>query len=441
MLMFCPLMAPAPANAAPIPHFNNGQVLASTRDHVNRLHVLWVEQSAANQFRLLYQLQTLSGSPIGPAVLIQESQHRLRRPHLMFDAREGVIHALWQERFAKSAGARNAEGTWVHYARLSSGQEGPAVLRQAILNKRPLAQHPDLAVDRHGAAYAVWEEDADAIRLAKIVGDRPVESTQIATRLSRRGQGFPALTIDDQGDLHLAWSAVTPIGTQQIVYVSLSHHDFNAGRLAAMHAVYTAGSPTDQPKQIRIDDRTGRITIQWKNQRQQGALGRLAASANSVSFTTGPGSPGLVEQLVVSDTFVAPAAAANHATMPVAVTGKRLSVKPVPMMAMAPMASDDGPMSARVSRHSDAIGKLKLARLLAFTSWTGAPPAGKVAVLFSSPARSGDSISSVSRPSGFLQSTFPRSDPSMWSRRSGSNVMRHGSSMGSSLMRFNRSTI
>jgi hypothetical protein len=376
LFVLCPLMAPAPAGAAPTSQFGNEQVFTSVRDQAGRLHVLWVEQQTPERFRLLYQLQTLSGSPLAPVLLIQESQSRLRRPHIMIDANEGTVHALWQERFAKGAGARNTEGTWVHYARLSSGGQGASILRQAILNQRPLAQHPDLGVDRRGIAYAMWEEGKETLLLAKVQDDRPVVYRRIATDFGKNGHGYPTLAVDGRGDLHLAWSAVTPTGTQQIVYAVMARHDFSAARLVALQAVYNGAAPFSQPKQIRVEERTGRVTIHWKTQHREGPLGRLAASARSVSFTT---DRGVVERVVVHDTFLAPTAGSAPSTLFLAVAaGKSPVIRPSAVSTLLATVHDDGSAASCLSRHAEGIDKLLLARLLAFTSWSGAPPAAGV---------------------------------------------------------------
>jgi hypothetical protein len=397
-----PLITPAPASAAPARQFSNEQVFASVRDQAGRLHVLWVEQQSPERFLLLYQLQTLSGSPLAPALLIQESRSRLRRPHVMIDADGGAVHALWQERFAKEAGARNAEGTWVHYARLSSGGQGASILRQEILNQRPLAQHPDLGVDRQGIAYAMWEEGRKTLLLARVQDNRPVTYRRIATDFGRNGHGYPALAVGGRGDLHLTWSAITPAGTQQIVYAAVSRRDFSSARLVAVEAVYTAASPSDQPKRIRVAEQTGRVTIHWKNQHREGPLGRLAASSGSVSFTTGRG---VAERIVVHDTVLAPAAAPAPSIQYLAVAGKAPVIRPSSAAVLLATVYDDGMTASRLARRAEGIDKRLMARLLAFTSWSGAPPAAGL-VRFSSPRSCSVSLFSqqLNRPVPLSQS-------------------------------------
>ena len=135
----CLAPLPAHAGAALLPSDSN--VRTVVRDRANHLHTVWVEESTGNRSRLMYQLQGLSGAPLTQGMVIRDSVNRIRRPHIRIDS-SGTVHLLWQERFAKTAGARRAQGTKVWYARLSMGKQGPYVVRQDILNQRQTAMHP-----------------------------------------------------------------------------------------------------------------------------------------------------------------------------------------------------------------------------------------------------------------------------------------------------------
>jgi hypothetical protein len=365
------LLCPITVLASPLPHSANEKIRATFFDRQSgQVHLLWIEQKSGDHSRLLYQRRTLDGLPLGPAMLIQESQSRLRRPHLVMDG-SGTLHALWQERFDKRHGARNAEGTWIHYARFTadSAQAG-SILRQDVLNHRPLAQHPDLGVDKRGIAYAIWEEGRDSLFIAKVQGNRTVAYRHMTTDFGKPGHGYPALAVDGRGDVHMTWSSVTSVGTQQILYASLSHHGFNDGRLVASRVVFSSESPSEQPKRIRVANGTDRVTIVWKNMRIEGPLGRLAASDNRISFTVGHSS---LKRVVVLDTFMTPTQSMWWSSAPAAVTGKPRMVKPSVVPTGLSAVPDEQPVYLKSSR-TMAIDKLKLARLLAFTSWTGAPP-------------------------------------------------------------------
>jgi hypothetical protein len=346
------------------------QTQATLHDQQNRLHRLWVDQTAADQFRLLYQVQSLSGTPLAPATLVHESASRIRRPHLAIDD-AGTLHLLWQERFAKGAGAKSREGTWVHYAQLASSDSGASLLRHEVLNQRPLAQHPDLSVDSRGVAYAIWEEDQNRLVLAKVSGPKqPVDYRWIAADFGKGGHGFPALTVDRRGDLHLAWSTVTSIGTQQIVYATLLHGAFDTARITTQ-PVYTTTRSADRPKQLRVAEQTGSVTIHWKNQRERGPLGRLVASTGSVIFTLKHGA--IIDRVTILDTMLTPSPTPRRSAMPLAVTAKAPPIEPAVIVAalLTPPWHIDVSTSAR---SDDSIGKLKLARLLAFSRWSSAPP-------------------------------------------------------------------
>jgi hypothetical protein len=359
------LCLPAVCFASQSLQLGDAQVRTIFRDQDNRLHVLWIEQQPGAHSRLLYQLTALSGSPLGPATIIQESTGRLRRPHLIRDANQ-TLHALWQERSAKAP-----EGTLVHYAQLLPSPQGPLISRHIILNRRWLAQHPDLGVDRRGIAYAVWEEGPRTLILAKVTGQQPVEYRQITTDFGGSGHGYPVLAVDRHGDLHLAWSAITTAGTQQTLYASLSSQAFNTARLSGQ-VVHTSSVPVDQPKQIRVADQTGQVTIRWMNKHGQGPAGRLVASSGSVTFRRHGKT---ISHLTIRDSTLTASAEHWQPIMPLAVTSKPLLIQPaVSAAAVLPPAPRDVSRAA-VSRFDGSIAKLKLAWLLAFTSWSGAPPA------------------------------------------------------------------
>jgi hypothetical protein len=357
--------AVTPLTVAP----SDGQTRASVRDEANRLNVVWVEQTRAGTSRLLYQIRTLSGAPLTPSILIQESTGRLRRPHLAVDA-DHILHLLWQERFAKTAGARNPEGTWVHYARLAPTAQDVSIVQQRVLNQRPQALHPDFAVDARGSAYAVWEEGDHAIVIAKVAGHRqPVVYQRITSDFGKDGHGYPALAVDGRGKLHLAWSVRASSGQEQIVYAALALKTFGSARLSGQ-AVYTSALPGDQPKRIRVAEQTGLVTIHWKNKHGEGPLGRLVATTGSVTFIP---KSGVIDRVNVLDASLASAPEPWRAVMPLAVAGKPPLFRPAATATVqsAPPADQS---RLRLARFDDSITKLKLSHALAFSTWSGAPP-------------------------------------------------------------------
>ncbi len=373
---FCLLPTAASAATSSLP-LSDDQSRATLQAR-QQLHVAWVEQTNDQQSFLLYQRQDLSGRPLSPRTVIHQSASRIRRPHLAVDASERV-HLLWQERFAKEAGAKTSQGTWVHYAQLAPAAQGLTIVRQQVLNQRPNAMHPALAVDAQSIAYAVWEEGDNSVVLAKIVGhQRPVEFHTIAASFGKEGRGYPAVAVDRQGNVHLAWTNATSAGDSQIVYAMLAATDLG-GRQPIVGQPLHAGAPVvGQPKQITIDDTAGQVKISWQNRRAEGPLGRLAAlPVNSLTLRMKGSAARLATPWRVMDQHLASIPELPSFGELLAVTVK--PHRPASIYAvMARIAPQTDPVQPLLQRFDDAIEKLKLAQLLAFSNWSSAPPSATV---------------------------------------------------------------
>jgi hypothetical protein len=393
-LSLTPLTASAGSSLAS--SFSGNQTSSIVRDQTNHLQRVWVEESGDGGSRLLYQALPLSGSPDTPATLIHASANRIRRPHIAVDANQ-TVHLLWQERFAKGAGARNSEGTWVHYTRLVRGPHGVVVSRNELLNERPMAMHPYLAVDAHGVAYSVWEEGQDSIILARIPGHNAIERRRIATHFGKDVHGYPAVAIDRHGNLHVTWTGATDAQTTQIAYEMFqapgagAHRSLSALIESPKQALYRSAQPFNQPKTIGVDPATGRVVIAWRNQRERGPIGRLAAQ--TISMTVSPaGLLGPVhgnirhgnirhekvrwksaKTLSVLDANLTSQPSLVELALPVAAVGKPLVITAIRTAGGA--ASPPTTTSSTLHRFDDTVGKLHLLQLLKFSSWSGPPPA------------------------------------------------------------------
>ena len=377
MLLGLSCLLPSAALAdSPLP-LSDDQTRATVLEQ-QRLHVAWVEQTGNQHSSLFYQLQDLSGHPISPQVLIQESVARIRRPHVVVDASQR-IHLLWQERFAKEAGAKLPQGTWVHYAQLTSTAQGLAVVRQQqVLNQRPLAMHPALAIDAQGIAYVVWEEGETSVMLAKIVGrQRPVEFRKIAASFGKEGHGYPTVAIDRKGNLHLAWTNRAAAGTSQIVYTTLAAADLGGKRAILGQPLYATAPVVGQPKQIMMDEAAGRVRISWQNRRAEGPLGRLALPVNSLTLRVKGSAARLATPLRIFDTHLVPAPDQLALGEQVAVTVKPQPLRPAQTV-MVRVEPQGDQLKLLLQRFDNAIEKLKLAHLLAFSSWSSAPPSSMI---------------------------------------------------------------
>ena len=373
---FCLLPTAASAATSSLP-LSDDQSRATLQAR-QQLHVAWVEQTADQQSFLLYQLQDLSGRPLSPRTLIHQSDSRIRRPHLAVDASER-IHLLWQERFAKETGAKTSQGTWVHYAQLAPAAEGLTVIRRQVLNQRPNAMHPALAVDAQSIAYVVWEEGGNSVVLAKIVGrQRPVEFHKVSASFGKEGRGYPAVAVDRQGNLHLAWTNATNAGDSQIVYAMLVATDLGGRQPIVGQPLYTSAPVAGQPKQITIDDTAGQAKISWQNRRGEGPLGRLAAlPANNLTLrmkgsAARPATPWRVMDQHLSSV---PELPSFGELLAVTVKPHRPASVYEVMVRIAPQTD---PVQPLLQRFDDAIEKLKLAQLLAFSNWSSAPPSATV---------------------------------------------------------------
>jgi hypothetical protein len=318
-------------------------------------------------------MQEISGAPLTPVTVLHESAARLRRPHIAIDTSQ-VVHLLWQERFAKGAGARVPQGTWVHYARLTSrAQSQPTLLRQEVLNQRPMALHPDLAVDARGVAYSVWEEGGGAVVLTRIAGQsQPVEHRRITALFGKDRHGYPAVAVDQRGTLHVTWTASGNANRTQIIYATLPVSNWGTQQAVSQQPIYATAPVFGQPKRISVDDRTGQVTITWRNQRTQGQLGRMAASDNSITLKLA-GSSTARKLSRVLDTHLTPSPEGASFTVPVAVLGKPLMVAPPPGGTTRVTLPVDS-LNSAFHRFDGTVEKLQLAKLLAYSSWTGAPP-------------------------------------------------------------------
>ncbi|MBI3620653.1 MAG: hypothetical protein HY208_00495 [Nitrospirae bacterium] len=339
-----------------------------------------------NTSSLFYQSMTLSGSPDAPAILIHTSTNRIRRPHIAIDSNR-TVHLLWQERFTKGAGSRNSQGTWVHYARIAQGQHGPVVTREELLNDRPMAMHPYLAVDAQGVAYSAWEEGQDSVILARLAGNSALERRRIATHFGKDAHGYPAVAVDRRGNLHVTWTDAADPTATQIVYTTLQPQGTGARQpLSSLlespkQSLYRSVQVVSQPKTIGVDPSTGRVVIAWLNQRERGPIGRLAAQ--HVSVTLRPA--GLLASSIghtrwrsakvlrVLDSRLTAQPAFVEWAAPVAAVGKSMTLTVV--RTAVGVVSPPATSASTLHRFNGTVETLRRLQLLKFSSWSGPPPA------------------------------------------------------------------
>ncbi len=281
LLILIGLLIPAICSAETPLAQNNPQLRHAVQDNQGNLHILWVSEDGSLS-RLYYQVKDASGKSLTNPVLLTESSSRIRRPKVMIDGRN-VIHLLWQERFANGAGQRVAQGTTIHYAKLSLTPSGAVaiLIRPSILTndhgRRQAAMHPSLAVDEAGWAYVTWEEGRRNVVLTAIDPSGKIEQTrQISRRATETDHAEPAVAVDRRGNVHVVWTTQAGDKTQ-IVYKALRGH---GGRvLSKEKIVYTARGSFAQTKVVTFDNH-GNAKIAWVNQpgRQAGQRARWAMS-------------------------------------------------------------------------------------------------------------------------------------------------------------------
>ncbi len=371
---------PSETRALDITSLSNPQSAQVTADSSGRLHAVWIDQSGTEASVFYQAIDPFGSRSVGTASRIYESRldgSRLRRPRIVVGD-EGEIHLILQERFAKVSGARATEGTWVHYIRFRSSEipQGGSI-RHTVLNERPKALHPDLAVDRRGNAAVVWEEESDALVLIRIGSNGLLSSRHlIPVRNSTEGRAFPALAADRRGNIHLAWTE--PSGrADRMVYTVLDQKAFRP--LITQRTLHTVPSALGQRKSLSVDP-SGQVRLEWAAKKAEGPGSEIASDRHHLIIrAVSPASPAQsINPLMaggVSDLVDRHFHAALKLSSPPAdegLPGKRLEISPPARVKGVHLSfSSSGP-----ERMADGIEieKVLMRHLLEFSSWTGAPP-------------------------------------------------------------------
>ena len=384
ILVVAGFMVPASSSAISPLTLDAGRTVSAAREPSGHLHHLRVTEQDGHSY-LWYEtvdpLFTLRRQP----VLIATSTLRLRRPQVVVDAQQ-TVHILWQERFAKGASSKMGQGTWVHYAQLgvSAASSSIIVRRHIILNERPQAFHPDLAVDTQGTPYAVWEEKDGSIILATIpVQGHEIRLDHLATHIGPDHRGYPAIAVGPQGNVHLVWTNDVGRAAKEMVHSVLRKGDL--APVAAEQPIYsTSRHIFGQPKSLRINEQSGQLLVIWQDKMERGPL-RSSQSVRRLSLAPAPAARGAdgsqlweaARVTSITDQSLSERASRSTPADTVALLRKPLSFGPLPALAASSVASGSD-HSGRRLHGTTAIHRLLLERLLAFSSWSGAPPPGGV---------------------------------------------------------------
>jgi hypothetical protein len=316
--------------------------------------------------------------------------------------RQEEVHVLYQERFAKAAGARNTEGTWVHYVRFKAGEiEQGGRVRHVVLNDRPKAMHPDLAVDRHGNALVVWEEGTESLVLLKIKANGlPAERHLIKTGSGSVSRAFPAIAADWDGKIHLAWTDTSNSKIDRMVHTVLDSGLMRP--VTSPQTLYSVPSALGQRKVLTVES-SGRIRLAWTVKQAHGRLGEMNAdqhhlliqpgavtAAGRSSMTLAAGS---VTDLVDRHLHAVPVVSLNAGTE--AIVNKPPFILPPDHLTIREDRPERKPMPQAFL--TAGVEKRLKRQVLEFSSWSGAPPSGSV-IPSSGPALLRNSSSVQNRP-------------------------------------------
>lgn len=371
-------------------------------DSAGRLHTISSSEVAGKTALVYHVIDPFAAGGSSETILLRESMARIRRPQIVVDRRGGV-HVMWQERFAKVEGARDAQGTWVHYARFNNGQLAGG-LQHHVLNDRPQALHPNLSVDARGNAVVVWEEDA-ALVVSRIVSTGLVSVRRLAAEpksLDRRA--FPAVVTDRQGQIHLAWTDHSAGGPDQMVYTVLTAQTLEPR--FAHQTVQKISGVYAQRKALTLES-SGDVRLTWTDKLGPGRLAERS-DPNRVWIAAGGPSGAVIRTYGLADRhfhqespLIVPDAAVALPSRDPGLSGLRPSGVGD---ALRPSASE--PIAALFS---SAIEKELKREILAFASWSGPPPADAIVAPSSAAfSASAPSARDLSAHSNHPQSTFGR---------------------------------
>ncbi|HEY5648484.1 MAG TPA: hypothetical protein VIU33_03225 [Nitrospiria bacterium] len=410
------LTVPAASSAAnpSLLNLTNPQTSHSVVDAKGWIHSITIEPTAQGS-RILYQAidpLRLSGG-LEPAVLLHESDARIRRPQIAVDSAD-AIHFLWQEKFKRTSGNRKTEGTWVHYAKAHGFEAVSAgAVWHTVLNSRPKALHPNLSVGPKGSGLAVWEEQNGKLLVAEIFP----ETGSISRGVVEHGnpdsfaRAFPAAAVDEDGRMHLVWTQSSGVEEDEIVYSVVDRKRVHAPVLLK-RTIHSVPAALGQRKMLAFNSNGG-LDLLWETKRAEGPFAAASSHKNRLSLDIAlwlaegtrmwaASGPGLVRDIAESHLDGNPETWAGP--MGVAVTTKRLTFNPP---ALSTVAVEFSPQAKReLGRLQNSWVEQRLKRvLLEYASWSGAPPREKVMV-FPSPqaSLSGNPAASPNNP---IKASFP----------------------------------
>jgi hypothetical protein len=360
---------------------NSPQFRYVAQDNQGNLHTLWVSEDGPAS-RLYYQAKAAFGKSLTDPVLLTESSTRIRRPKVAIDGRN-MVHLLWQERVAKGAGRRVAQGTTIHYAKLSLTPSGAVVvlIRPSVLTndqgRRHAAMHPSIAVDEAGWAYVIWEEGRRDVVLTAIDPSGKIEQTrQVSRRATETDHAEPAVAVDRRGNVHVVWTTQAGDKTQ-LVYKAFRGHGGKV--LVKEKIVYAFKGSFAQAKVVRFD-KQGNVKIAWANfpDRRSGQRARWAMSGSNAgsgyvvvragrSSTTNAGSV-----VAAADKSIQALPDRNWLLANDAVVNPKPRLNS-PAQAAERIAVTDPPKISQ-SFSDPAVSKLLMEQVLRYSSWSAPPP-------------------------------------------------------------------
>ncbi|HDQ72232.1 MAG TPA: hypothetical protein ENN19_09060 [Chloroflexi bacterium] len=172
------------------------------------------------------------GRVIHDEVLAVETS-KPRDPQLEVGA-DGRLHLLWREGEPPDAA--------LYYALLS--EDGVPLIPPRAISETSIEEYPRLVAGADGRYHAVWA-DGRGIQWATLSEDGALLS---GPTLAVAGAGIPAVQVDEQGNLHLAWRQALRIRAWEIKYAVLNPVDGSVrGLVEVKQLIQRPGQGLDDP--------------------------------------------------------------------------------------------------------------------------------------------------------------------------------------------------
>ncbi len=161
-------------------------------DDAGRLHLVWQSSLPNRQGDDVYHAQMMPSGWSLPENISDSPRTDSSLPRVA-GGKEGIVHMVWQERFANRSVIGYAFGKYASW------------LKPLALTRPGSHQFPQIAVSRAGYIHVVWVNgDALAYRHRGPAPDSPWHGPErIGTIVGNRS--YTSLTCDSQGHVHVVW--------------------------------------------------------------------------------------------------------------------------------------------------------------------------------------------------------------------------------------------